>query len=124
MAFSWVKARPQTAIEFAVKACRASLLLVLALSFFINVLALTVPLYLLNVYDHVLSSQSLDTLVMLTAIVVVALAVHAILEALRREMLARVGTWIDDRLQGSVLTTAVQTAARNDWRGRRKAGAT
>ncbi len=117
MAFSWVKARPQTAIESAFKACRASLLLVLALSFFINVLALTVPLYLLNVYDHVLSSQSLDTLVMLTAIVVVALAVHAVLEALRREILARVGTWIDDRLQGSVLTTAVQTAARNDLAG-------
>jgi PrtD family type I secretion system ABC transporter len=90
---------------------------VLALSLFVNILALTVPLYLLNLYDHVLSSQSLDTLVMLTGIVVVALAVHALLEALRREILARVGTWIDDRIQPAVLTTAVQVAARDDLAG-------
>lgn len=106
--------RATTEVERAFHRCKASLLTVFALSFFVNLLALTVPLYLLHVYDHVLSSHSLDTLVMLTVIVIVALAVHAILEALRRAMLARIGVWLDDRLQASVLVAAVQSALRND----------
>jgi PrtD family type I secretion system ABC transporter len=109
-----MKTRKTTEVERAFMLCRASLLLVFALSFFVNLLALTVPLYLLQIYDHVLSSRSLDTLVMLTSIVVVALAVHAILEALRRGMLARIGTWLDDRLQAAVLVAAVQSALRSD----------
>ncbi|WP_269932634.1 type I secretion system permease/ATPase [Aminobacter sp. HY435] len=108
------KDRATTEVERAFHRCKASLLMVFALSFFVNLLALTVPLYLLHVYDHVLSSHSLDTLVMLTLIVIVALAVHAILEALRRAMLARIGVWLDDRLQASVLVAAVQSALRND----------
>jgi PrtD family type I secretion system ABC transporter len=87
------------------------------LSFFVNLLALTMPLYLLQVYDHVLSSQSLDTLFMLTLIVVFALALHAVIEALRREMLARVGAWLEERLQAPVLTAAVQAALRADPAG-------
>lgn len=108
------KHRATTEVERAFHRCKASLLMVFALSFFVNLLALTVPLYLLHVYDHVLSSHSLDTLVMLTLIVIVALAVHALLEALRRAMLARIGVWLDDRLQASVLVAAVQSALRND----------
>ena len=88
--------------------------MILVLSFFVNLLALTVPLYLLQIYDHVLASRSLETLVMLTLIVIVALAVHAILEALRRAMLARIGVWLDDRLQAPVLIAAVQSALRGD----------
>lgn len=114
MAISWMKTRRKTEIERAFSRCRTSLLLVFALSFFVNLLALTVPLYLLQIYDHVLSSRSFDTLVMLTSIVIVALAVHATLEGLRRGMLARIGTWLDDRLQASVLVAAVQSALRND----------
>ena len=82
--------------------------LVFVLSFFVNLLALTVPLYLLHIYDHVLSSRSIDTLMMLTLIVIVALAVHATLEALRRAILARIGIWLDDRLQLPVLAAAVR----------------
>lgn len=108
------KAPAPTEVERAFHSCRASLLMVFALSFFVNLLALTVPLYLLHVYDHVLSSGSLDTLVMLTSIVIVALAVHATLEALRRSMLSRIGVWLDDRLQASVLVAAVQSALRSD----------
>ncbi|MFU0504447.1 type I secretion system permease/ATPase [Pseudaminobacter sp. NGMCC 1.201702] len=103
-----------TEVERAFNLCKTSLLLVFALSFFVNFLALTVPLYLLQIYDHVLASRSLDTLMMLTLIVVVALAVHSMLEALRRAMLARVGVWLDDRLQAPVLVAAVQSALRGN----------
>lgn len=104
----------RTEIERALSLCRGSLVMIFGLSFFVNLLALTVPLYLLHIYDHVLASRSIDTLVMLTGLVVVALAVHATLETLRRSMLARIGIWLDDRLQASVLTSAVQAALRGD----------
>ena len=117
MAMNWMKARHQTEVEHAFRLCRYSLVLVAGLSFFVNLLALTMPLYLLQVYDHVLSSQSLDTLYMLTLIVVFALALHAVIEALRREMLARVGGWLEERLQAPVLTAAVQAALRADPAG-------
>lgn len=117
MAINWMKVRHQTEVENAFRLCRNSLALVAGLSFFVNLLALTMPLYLLQVYDHVLSSQSLDTLFMLTIIVIFALALHAVIEALRREMLARVGAWLEERLQAPVLTAAVQAALRADPAG-------
>ncbi len=104
----------RTEVERAFSLCRASLAMIFSLSFFVNLLALTVPLYLLHIYDHVLASRSTDTLTMLTLIVVVALAVHATLEMLRRTMLARIGVWLDDRLQAQVLIAAVQAALRGD----------
>jgi ATP-binding cassette subfamily C protein/ATP-binding cassette subfamily C protein EexD len=114
MALTWMKTRATTEIERAFNLCKPSLFLVFILSFFVNLLALTVPLYLLQIYDHVLSSRSLDTLTMLTIIVIVALAVNATLDALRRSMLSRIGSWLDDRLQAPVLIAAVQSALRGD----------
>ena len=66
------KGRGRTEVERAFNLCKASLLMILVLSFFVNLLALTVPLYLLHIYDYVLSSRSIETLVMLTLIVIVA----------------------------------------------------
>ena len=114
LAHSRLKGRGRTEVERAFSLCRASLAMIFSLSFFVNLLALTVPLYLLHIYDHVLASRSTDTLIMLTLIVVVALAVHATLEMLRRTMLARIGVWLDDRLQAPVLIAAVQAALRGD----------
>ena len=51
---SFPKAFATTEVERAFHHCRVSLLLVFVLSFFVNLLALTVPLYLLHVYDHCL----------------------------------------------------------------------
>ncbi len=111
---SRTKAHGGTEIEQAFDLCKSSLFLIFVLSFFVNLLGLTVPLYLLQIYDHVLSSNSLDTLVMLTLIVIVALAVHAVLEILRRGMLSRIGVWLDERLQAPVLIAAVHSALRNN----------
>jgi PrtD family type I secretion system ABC transporter len=113
-AHSRPRGRGRTEVERAFSLCKASLLMILVLSFFVNLLALTVPLYLLHIYDYVLASRSIETLVMLTLIVIVALAVHTILEALRRSMLARIGVWLDDRLQAPVLVAAVHSALRGD----------
>jgi len=45
-----------------------------------NILLLSVPLHMLQVYDRVLSSKSLETLVYLTLIVILALATYGVAE--------------------------------------------
>lgn len=106
-----------TEIQRAIRLCRTSFTVVLVFSFCVNLLALSMPLYLMQVYDTVLPSQSTDTLLMLTLIVVAALAVSAALDGLRRAMLGRIGVWLDDKLQLPVLAAAFQSGLRNDAAG-------
>ncbi len=58
--------------ERAVAVCRQALIPVAVFSFFINLLMLAMPLYVMQVYDRVISGQSLETLVFLSAITVAA----------------------------------------------------
>jgi PrtD family type I secretion system ABC transporter len=60
-----------------------------------NILRLATAIYALNVLDRVVSSRSLETLIMLTAIVLVAVLVATLLNILRRVMLLRWGSWIE-----------------------------
>jgi ATP-binding cassette, subfamily C, bacterial len=53
------------------------------LSAFINGLQLTVPLFMLQVHDRVVNSQSTDTLTMLIIIAVIALVLYCILDYVR-----------------------------------------
>jgi PrtD family type I secretion system ABC transporter len=88
--------------------------MVLVFSFCVNLLVLAVPIYLLQLYDRVLTSRSIDTLVMMTVMVLGALAIFALLDTLRREILSRIGDWLDDRLQPVVLSAGFRSALRHD----------
>ncbi len=74
-----------------------------------NFLMLSVPLYMLQIYDRVLVSQSIDTLVVLTLIVVIALVVSSVLETSRSQLLSRVAARLDQtvtkRVTGTILNT-------------------
>ena len=77
----------------------------------INVLMLTGALYMLQVYHRVLSSHSLETLVMLSLMAAGALAAMAGLEVVRGRLLAKVGSWMNARLAPVLLTASVEYAA-------------
>lgn len=72
-------------------------------SLFINILQLTFPIYMMQVYDKVLSSYSLPTLWVITFAAVVALIVMALLEWVRSRLLVRAGVEFDNILSGDVL---------------------
>lgn len=72
-------------------------------SLFINLTLLLSPLYMLQVYDRVLSSRSLPTLAVLTLGVSVAYLVYAGLELLRSRILVQAGMALDGLLSGPVL---------------------
>ncbi len=79
-------------------------------SFFINVLMLVSPLFMLQVYDRVLTSRNGFTLLMLALLAVALLAVMAALDALRARLLVRIGRRMDNQTNG-VLFDGVLTAA-------------
>jgi PrtD family type I secretion system ABC transporter len=105
---------PQTPLEMALRACAGPLALVFAYGCSYNLLLLAPSIYLLQIYDRVLSSRSADTLMMLTLIVAFAVVVGGVLDALRRAVLGRIGAWLDDRLRPAVLSACFEYAYRSD----------
>ena len=77
-------------------------------SFAANLLLLVSSIYMLQVFDRVLSSGSLDTLFWLTLVVVAATAVYGVLELARRRLLSRAGAWLDTELAGPVIRQGVE----------------
>ena len=80
-------------------------------SMFINVLQLTFPIYMLQIYDRVLSSYSLPTLYVLTFAAVLSLIIMSALEFVRSRLLVRCGVAIDQALSGDVLDNVLKRAA-------------
>lgn len=64
----------------------------------VNVLMLTGSIYMLQVYDRVLSSRSVPTLIGVTAIALLAFALQGVLDAMRSKMLGRIGACVDEKL--------------------------
>jgi len=81
-------------------------------SFAINVLLLVPAIYMLQVFDRVLSSRSEETLVMLSAGALLALAMMAVLDVLRARLLAACGVALDRWLGPRVLQGLLQQTAR------------
>lgn len=73
-----------------------------------NLLMLTGPLFMLQVYDRVLASRSVPTLVVLTVLVCALYAFYAFLDALRSRMSARFANVLDARMAGRLFAAAVQ----------------
>jgi PrtD family type I secretion system ABC transporter len=78
--------------------CRRSFVHVGMFSMFINILVLTVPLYMLQIFDRVLASESRETLLYLSLIAMVAIFTLGLLELVRSRILVRIGSWIEQHL--------------------------
>lgn len=91
----------------AVKRIRRAFLPVIVFSGLINLLMLTMPIYMMQVFDRVLASQSLDTLVMLTIIGMVAVLTMALLEGVRSAVMTRIGGWMSEKLGGPLVEGSI-----------------
>src|SRR5499433_4267060 len=106
-----------TELERAIRACRSALAVCAMFSLVINVLMLTLPIYMLQVYDRVLTTGRVETLVMLTLIATIALAVMCALDALRTSVTIRVGCWLNEQLGPAYLACAVRGRLQGDFSG-------
>ncbi|MDE0761759.1 MAG: type I secretion system permease/ATPase [Planktomarina sp.] len=87
------------------------------LSVFVNLLMLTGPIFMLQIYDRVLGSRSEETLVALAVLVVFLYALQGILDWVRARVMARVGARfqarLDERVFRAVIKQALQAGDRN-----------
>jgi ATP-binding cassette, subfamily C, bacterial len=99
---------PYSEMQLAVRRCYPYFLPVALFSAGVNILYLASPLYLLQVYDRVVSSGSVPTLVMLTLALVIALLAMAGLDHARARVLVRAGLRLDRLLSERVMTALVR----------------
>jgi len=91
-------------LEKAFATIRSGLVGVGLLSFVINLLMLTGPLFMLQVYDRVLASGSVPTLVVISIMAMTLYVFYGLLEVLRSRILSRLGQRIDSQLSEVVFS--------------------
>ncbi|CAN7608375.1 type I secretion system permease/ATPase [Phyllobacterium sp. LjRoot231] len=105
-----------TAISFSdsfkngVNAVRRNLIIAMGFTIFLNILVLAIPIYLFQISDRVLTSRSTDTLVMLTLVIVGAVIVQVILDAIRRFILMRTAVEVAVQLGAPILSAAARAS--------------
>ena len=102
----------------ALRSCRNAFIGVGIMSCMINVLYLTGSIFMLEVYDRVIPSRSVPTLVGLVILCGGLYVAQGILDMIRGRILGRIGTQLDEALNGRVFETIVRlplvVGARND----------
>ena len=93
-----------------------NMLVVLFLTCAVNLLVLAIPIYLFQISDRVLTSRSVDTLVMLTAIVAGAVVFQAVFDAIRRFILMRTAVEVASRLGAPILQAAAHASLHGSGR--------
>ena len=94
----------------AMRSCRWAVALPAgAFSLGVNLLMLTSPIYMMQVFDRVMSSRSIETLAMLSAMALLALAAMAALEAARGRLLSHLGDWAHERLGAAAFARGLRS---------------
>ena len=99
---------PQDELAATLGKLRGAFITVGIFSGFLNLLMLTPALYMLQVYDRVLTSRNETTLVFLTLLLVGALIFMGALEAIRTWVLIRVGARLDAQLNARVFNATFE----------------
>ncbi|HLO77857.1 MAG TPA: type I secretion system permease/ATPase [Magnetospirillum sp.] len=103
---------PTSPIRQAIATCKGAVGATALFSFCGNVLLFVSPLYMLQVYDRVLSSRSGSTLLMLTLVAGFLLAILGGLEAIRSRVLVRAGARLDQMLSGRTFAALFNQAVK------------
>lgn len=99
--------------------CAGALTAVAVFSGIVNILGLTGSLYMLQVYDRVMPSHSVPTLVGITIIAVFLYAVYGLLDFVRLRLLVRIGNALDQKLHGKAFAASLLLPLRAGQEGSR-----
>jgi PrtD family type I secretion system ABC transporter len=89
-------------LQRATFACRSAFVGIAVLSGAVNILYLTGSFYMLEVYDRVVPSRSVPTLIGISIIAAFLFVFHGLLDIVRHRILARIGAALDARLSARV----------------------
>jgi PrtD family type I secretion system ABC transporter len=108
---------PRSELAAALAACRGAFYGTALISGMSNILMLTGAMFMLEIYDRVLPSRSMPTLVGLLVLAATLFAALGILDAIRGRILVRIGGSLDETLSGRVYDTLVRMPLRAGARG-------
>ncbi|WP_330647234.1 type I secretion system permease/ATPase (plasmid) [Thioclava litoralis] len=103
---------------------RGALWAIALFSVAVNVLLLTGPLFMLQVYDRVIGSRSSSTLLVLFLIVGFLFTVMGLLDYFRGRILARIGAQLVERLDARIMRATLERTASATYRNQPATGAT
>lgn len=95
--------KDRTPIRALLQKLKKIIIISVVFSFAVNLIILISPIYMMQIYNRVLPSRSESTLIMLTGLVVFALAALATLEAVRSLIFVRVGGAFENELNEIVI---------------------
>lgn len=90
--------KPKGRIVETLLQSRSTLVWVWIFSGVVNILGLTGSIYMLQVYDRVLASRSVPSLIALSLLCLGLFVLMGLLDAIRSQVLARLGTWVERTL--------------------------
>jgi ATP-binding cassette subfamily C protein PrsD len=97
-------------VPAALKDCRRAFWSVAVFSGGVNLLMLAGPLYMLQIYDRVMASRSVPTLIALSVFLVGAYAFQGIFDLVRSRVVVRAAALLDERLITSVHAAVIRLA--------------
>src|SRR5258706_4210318 len=104
----------------ALRACSSAVVGIVIFSGLMNLLTLTGPIFMLQVYDRVVPSKSIETLLGLGLIATLMYAALGFFDQLRARVLIRVGAYVDEvihpKVFKAVVTMPLRTALPGDGR--------
>ncbi len=98
-------------ISLAAARCRRLFWAAMSFSVFTNLLMLTGPLFMLQVYDRVLGSRSEETLVAMFGLVALLFFIYGLLEFARGRVTARIGARVQSAFGSGVFNAILKTTA-------------
>ena len=116
---SFAATAPGNELRAALRHCVGALVGVGIFSGVVNILGLTGSLYMLQIYDRVLPSQSVPTLVGITIIMVWLYAVYGLLDFVRLRLLVRIGNTLDRKLHEKAFAASLLLPLRAGHEGAR-----
>lgn len=97
------------------KQCGTALGFVLLFSLAGAVLQLVLPLYMIQVFDRVLSSASMPTLISLSGVAIFCLVFLAAFEGLRTSVLTQADAWLDNTMQPILFKAGLRAQVAGDF---------
>lgn len=107
--FSQLEPHP---LDLAFRRCRPAFVWTGVFSSFVNILMLGGPLYMMQVYDRVLTSRSVPTLVALSILILGLYAISGLLEHIRSRLIVSVGSSVERELRRGVFARLLNNAVR------------
>ncbi|MDI4232876.1 type I secretion system permease/ATPase [Bradyrhizobium sp. Arg237L] len=101
--------KSETILSRAIGYCKLQFLVVGLFSGMVNLLQLTIPIYMMQIFDRVLTTHNVDTLLYLSLIAGASILLLAILEISRNQTLQRVATWVERKAAPEGFARAIES---------------